>query len=229
MSATTSTTNGTQRTSPMDSAGARSVNTGAGDATPTALLPEPAPCGLCDGSMAELSMLLTRADEQDRSASRQLEIATDKAATQEANDRVAQLQAKADADEKQALASGVAGMAGGALTVVGGFVSSPGASNASGPCCPARGMDFHQIVNGVSGAAPHIGGLVAGQFKGDADRADANAARDEANAQADIRRYDHAHEDAQAANQSMQKVEQFLDQVQQTANATRLTAATYRG
>jgi hypothetical protein len=224
---TTSTTYGTQRTSTTDWAGPSSPGTSGDSLYPTALLPEPVPCGLCDGSMAALSMLLTQADEQDRAASRQIESAADQVATREENDRVSQLQAKAGADESQAVASGVAGIVGGALTVAGAFVSGPGPSSAASGS--THSTDWHQLLSGLSGGAQGAGGVVAGLYKGASDRADAEAARYGAQAQADVRRYDRAHDDAQAANQSIQKVEQFLDQIQQTENATRLTAATYRG
>jgi hypothetical protein len=223
MTLTTSTNyaNATQRSSTLAAMGDTPQDAGGADAGSAALLPAPAACGLCDGSIAELSMLLTKADEQDRTASRQLETIADQAATREANDRVAQMQAKASADESQGLAAGVAGIAGGALSVMGAFVSMPSAPDGAGA--------WRQILSGVAGAAPKVGDLVASQYKGIADRADVDASRSDAQSQADIRRYNQAHEDAQAADQSMQKVEQFLDQVQQTENASRLTAATYRG
>jgi len=226
MNVTITTTRETQRTSTVD-ATVPTPQDGS-DTGPAGLLPEPDACGLCDGSMAELSMLLTRADEQDRVASRRIETTADQAATREENDRVAQLQAKAGDDESQALASGIAGIAGGALAVVGSFVSSPAASNPPGASDAAHPTDWHQVLGGLSGVAPSVGGLIASQYKAASDRADADGARSEAQAQADLRRYNQAHEDTQATNQSMQKVEQFLDQVQQTENATRLTAATFR-
>jgi septation ring formation regulator EzrA len=70
---------------------------------------------------------------------------------------------------------------------------------------------------------------VGALYRGNADSADASAARFDAEAQSDLRRYNEAQGDVQTANQAMQKVEQFLDQIQQTENATRLTAATFRG
>jgi hypothetical protein len=197
----------------------------AGSETDTgALLPEPAACGLCDGSMAQLAMLLTRADQQDRTTSRQIETAADQAATQQENQRVAEMRARAQADESQALASGIGDIAGGACMVGGGFFAPASSSNPSG-----HGFDWNAALNGGGKALPGAGQMIGGVFKGDADRAEADAARSEAQAQADLRRSSQAHEDTQAANQSIQRVEQFLDQVQQTQNATRLTAATFRG
>ena len=229
MTMTTNTNYATQRTSLVAAMGPSAEDRPDGDGGSTALLPEPGASGLCDGSLAQLSMLLTQADEQDRAASRQIETTADQAATREENERVAQLQTKARDDESQAVASGVAGIAGGAITVVGAFVGGPSASNAAGASSAGQSTDWHQVLSGVGAAAPKVGDLVAGQFKGDADNADASAARFDAEAQSDLRRYNEAHDDAQAANQSMQKVQQFLDQVQQTENATRLAAATLRG
>lgn len=202
---------------------------------------------LSSDSIAQLAMLLTQADEQDRTSSRQIESIADHAATQEENERVAQLRVKADDDEHQALASGIAGIAGGALTVVGAFVPAGGASGVSTTAAPtaaasgaseiaaptaaacAPRVNWHEILSGAAEVSPNAGGIVAGGYKAGADRADAGAAAAEAHAQADIRRFDQAHGDAQAANESIQKVEQFLDQIQQTQNAARLTAATIRG
>jgi hypothetical protein len=195
------------------------------------LLPEPAPCGLCDGSIAQLAMLLTEADEQDRTASRQIEDVADQAASQDENDRVVQMRAKASADENQAFASGLGDIAGGAC-MVGGAVFTPGSGSQGGLSespDTSHGIDWSGALNGGGKALPGVGQIVAGQYKGAADRADADAARFDAQAQADIRRYNQAESDAQAANASMQRVEQFLDQIQQTENATRLSAASYRG
>ena len=215
MTMTTSRPYPTQRTSPVDAIGLGPRDAGGSAANPAVLLPEPAACGLCDGSMTELSMLLTQADEQDRAASRQIETTADQAATREENDRVAQLRAKAGDDESQALASGIAGIAGGVLTASGALFD--------------KDTGGRLACEGAGQGLPGAGQIIAGQYKAASDRADADAARFDAQAQADIRRGNQAHDDAQAANQSIQKVEQFLDQVQQTENATRLTAGTFRG
>ncbi|MDP8998774.1 MAG: hypothetical protein M3O46_01535 [Myxococcota bacterium] len=200
------------------------------DLPTTALLPEPALAGLCDGSMAALAMLLTKADQQDRTESRQIEDTADQAASRDDSDRVAQLQAKASADESQALVTGIAGMVGGACMAVGACLPSASALNQNVGCdaTVSHGFDWNGALNTVGKELPDGGQVVSGQYRGAGDRAEADAAKFEAQAQADIRRYGQAHEDAQAANESIQKVEQFLNNVQQTENATRLTAATYR-
>lgn len=179
------------------------------DVQTTLLLPEPDLCGLCGDSIAALAMLLTKADQQDRTASRRIEDAADQAASREENDRVEQLQAKARADASESLATGLA-------------------SIGEGVCMAGATITDASIFNDAAKGAHGIGDLFASQAKGDLGRADAGAAKFEAQAQADIRRYGQAHEDAQAANESIQKVEQFLNNVQQTENATRLATATYR-
>jgi hypothetical protein len=194
----------------------------------TALLPEPALGGLGDGSMAALAMLLTKADQQDRTESRQLEDAADQAASRDDSDRVAQLQAKASADETQAMVSGIAGIAGGACMLAGAAFPSGSALNQNVGCEGTVSYDWNGALNGVGKALPDSSQVLSGPYRGAGDRAEAEAAKFEAQAQADLRRYGQAHEDAQAANESIQKVEQFLNNVQQTENATRLTAATYR-
>src|SRR5258708_5073285 len=165
--------------------------------------------------IAQLGMLLTRADEQDRVAARQIEDAADRAAAQDAENRVAQLEAKADADRNQALVTGSFTIAGGMCTAAGAFFPKDTAGR--------------QVVDGSAEGMKGLGQMLGGLYRGDADRADADAARFEAQAQSDARRSDHAQGDEHAANESLQKTEQFLDQIQQTENATRLAAATYRG
>jgi hypothetical protein len=231
---TTTPTHGLQATAAPEAPAPASPRSG-GDPDAVALLPPPAGTALSGDSMAQLAQLLTQADEQDRTSSRQIESLADRAATQQENDRVAQLRMKADDDGGQALAGGIAGIVGGSLTVVGAFVPAAGASasasatpTATTGAAPTK-MDWHELLSGASAAAPNVGGIVAGQYKAESDRTDADAAAADAHAQADIRRFDQAHSDAQAASDSIQKVEQFLDQVQQTENAARLTAATLRG
>ena len=181
--------------------------------------------------IGQLAVLMVRADEQDRAAARQIAEAAEEAAMKDANDRVAQMQAKADADRDSALASGIGDIVGGGCGVLAAFVTPPNAGDqgsGSEPLTAHRGIDWNAALNGCGKAAPGVGTMVAGQRKGDADRDDAEAARFEAQSQADIRRYDRAQSDAQEADQSIQRVEQFLEQTQQTENATRLTAATFR-
>lgn len=184
-----------------------------GDSDPAAILPDPG-VDLGDGSISQLAVLLTRADEQDRAAARQIEDAADKAATQAANERVQQLREKADADRSQGIAQGLLGIAGGVCTALGGFAAKDSAGRLG--------------LEGGGQAMPAFGQVVGAQFKSEAEEADANAAQLDAQAQADIRRYDEAHDDEEAASQSLQKVEQFLDQAEQAENATRLAAATFR-
>jgi hypothetical protein len=179
--------------------------------------------------IGQLAVLLVRADEQDRTSARQIEDAAEEAATKDANDRVAQIRSKADAERDGAFASGIAEIAGGAFAVGAAFFPAANdGDHCSQPSAADRRFDWNAALNGCAKALPGVGTMFGGQYKGVADRDDADAARFEAQSQADIRRYDRAQSDAQAADQSIQRVEQFLEQTQQTENATRLAAATFR-
>jgi hypothetical protein len=171
-------------------------------------------------SVTQLAVLLTRADEQDRADQRNVEEVADQAATQEANERVAQLQQKADDTLSEGWASGIGDIAGGAATAAAGFYSGDGAS--------ARDPNDVKIASSLTGAghmAPGIGTIVSGGFKAQENRDDADAAKLDAQSQADIRRYNEAHENVQAANDAIKKVEQSLDQILQTQNAAHLAAS----
>jgi hypothetical protein len=186
--------------------------------------------------IGRLAVLLTRVDEQERTSERQTEDAAEQAAMRDANAHVDQLLAKADADRDEALASGIGNIAGGACSVGAAFFpatnssgSTESASSASSASSATRrGVDWNAALEGLAKALPGVGDVVASEYKGEADRDDAEAVRFDAQAQADIRRYDQAQSDEQATNAAMQKVEQFVDQAQQAENAARLAAATFR-
>jgi len=188
----------------------------------SALLPEPPCCEMTPDSVTALASLLTQVDEQDRDSAREIEQNADQAATLEEGQRIEQMRQKADDDQSQAWASGLCGIVGGALTVGSAFISSS----------PANGShadpNWAAAVQGTGKAAPDIGTIVAGGYKAAADRDDACAAHFDYQAQSDLRRYGEARDDFQSANESVQKVRQFLDQLLQIENATRLAAAGYR-
>lgn len=192
--------------------------------TPVAIgssfLPEPAPSGLAPGSIAALAALLTEVDQQDRASARELQQTSDQAAMHEEGQRVQAMRQKASDDESQALTSGIAGLVGGALTVGSAFMSQP----AQG----AGGTNWATAFQGAGKAAPDIGTILAAGYKASADRDDADAVQHEVEADADLRSYAEAEDEVQSANDSLQKVRAFLDQMQQTENATRLAAAGYR-
>lgn len=190
--------------------------TGAAHAEATSLLPQP--CGvLGDDAYAELAMLLTKADESDRKASRTLEQSADQAAAAEANQRVQEMEDKAHQDEMQGWANGLGDIAAGGCTVGGACFSAPS---------QAGHFDWHTALPGIGSGAQGAGVITAGTFKSTGDGDDARAAQHDARSQARVRFYNEVHERVGAANDSMQKIEQFLQQVQQTQNATRLAAAT---
>jgi hypothetical protein len=187
------------------------------------LLPEPFPDSLGDGAIARLAILLTEADEQDRRSARDIAQKADAAAATEENERVQAMQEKADADSDQALWSGVGEIAGGLCTAGGAFVG--GASASSSTQVAQHGFDWRAVLDGAAKTLPGVGTIGAGGRKAAADQDDANAARLDAQSQIDVRRYSEANDDAQTARDAIQKVEQFLEQIQQTKNAARLSAA----
>jgi hypothetical protein len=184
----------------------------ASDASAGALLPAPVSLGYGDSAMVELAMLLTQVDAQDRKASRQTEDAADQVAAQEENARVDEMRKKADDDEAEGIAKGIGDMVSGACGIVGGAI----------------GDTAGKIIDAAGKGASGGGELASALFNGNADREDAEAAADDAQAQAALRRSSEAHEDAQAANAAIDKVEQAFDQAMQTQNATRLAAVTVR-
>jgi hypothetical protein len=194
---------------------ASASSTTTGDAP--ALLPEPSLGGLGDDAYANLAMLLTRADQDDGKDASKLQQVADRAASQEDDQRVEKMREKADKDEDQGLASGFGDIAGG-LAAIGGAAWTGN---------PEGHFDWRNaLAGGLKPACTGTGAIVAGGYKGDADRSDADAAQHEARSQADQRRSSAMQQRATDANNSIQKVEQFLAEIQQTVNATRLAAAT---
>ncbi len=73
-------------------------------------------------------------------------------------------------------------------------------------------------------AAADAGGSFAGLARSAGEVHDAQAAKDEALATAFTHQYDEARSDAQAADDSVQKVQQFLQATLQAEDAARLAA-----
>ncbi|HSY23011.1 MAG TPA: hypothetical protein VK841_12885 [Polyangiaceae bacterium] len=171
-------------------------------------------------SVASLAALIMQTDQQDRTQARTLESTEDNAALQDSNRQVAALREKADDDRDSALANGIGEAASGVLTMGSACFAPPSPSN--------TGFNWNTGLQGAAKAAEGAGAIVSAVKKGDAEQADATAAQYAAASQADARAYDAARSDAQEADESMQKVEQFLQQYQQMENASKLTAASYR-
>jgi hypothetical protein len=172
------------------------------------LTPEPAETGLSDDAMIALAMILTKSDAKDRQEARATADAENVAAAQADAQRVNQLRDQADQDRNAAWFSGVAGMLGGAATVFSGI----------GPDSLRSGM------KGAGEGLPHLGEILAGGAKANAQRDVAGAADSEAQSQAAIRRYNVALDEEHAAAESISKVQQFLSGVLQT-RADELRAA----
>jgi hypothetical protein len=203
------------RSTPSDLTDLHSGAAGATTGDGTALLPEPSLGTLGDDAYTNLAMLLTRADQDDSKDASTLQQVADQAATQEDGERVSKMREKADKDEAQGIASGIGDIAGG-IAAIGGAA-----------CKPDGEFDWRNaLANGLKPVFTGSGAIVAGGYKGDADRSDAAAAQAEARSQADQRRSSEMQQRVTDANNSIQRVEQFLAEIQQTVNATRLAAAT---
>jgi hypothetical protein len=183
------------------------------------LLPPPAAGGLGEDAMTSIAILLVQADNEDRSTARKAEDAADSAALSAANAHAESLRDKADQDEYQALCTGGFQIAGGVATGISGFASD-GTKNGV-----TTGNNVRQAWSGAGQALPGAGTLVAGFFKANADRDDADGVKFDAQSQVAVRRYNAAHDDVQSANESIQKVEQFLQSVVQSQNEARNAAA----
>jgi hypothetical protein len=208
-----STIGNVNQSTPVQGVGVESVtSTGSTLGTEaTSLLPEPAPIG--SNSVVALAILMTKIDQQDKDQSTKVEDVANVAAAQEDAQRVQSMRDKATQDADGAWASGLGQVAGGALEIAGaGFTDTKSV------------IDAHDVLTGIGKAAPGAGTIVAGGFKAGADNDDANAAQAEAAAQAEIRRYTSAQTDAQAAADSISKVEQYLQSTLQTEAAARLAA-----
>jgi len=198
---------------PVESVSVTGVTSTSGGASieSSSLLPEPAPMGT--NSVVALAILMTQLDAQDKDGSTKVADAANTAAAQEDAQRVQSMRDKASQDAAGAWASGLGEIAGGALEIAGaGFSDTKGV------------IDAHDVLSGMAKVAPGAGSIVAGGFKAAADVDDASAAQAEAASQAEIRRYTSAQADAQAASDSMTKVEQSLQGTLQTEAAARLAA-----
>jgi hypothetical protein len=209
-----------------------SVSSPLSPASEGSLLPDPTDSALGGGSIEQLAVILTQADEQDRTQSRALEQTADNAATREENQQVDAMRQKADSDRDAAMWTGVGEIVGGALTAGSACVTAS-ANAADGTArsdgVPPRGnVDWHAALEAAAKASPGVGTIASGACSASGQEDDASASKSGAAAQADLRRCNEARDDAQAANDSIQKLEQFLDHVLETQNATRLAAAGLR-
>lgn len=200
------------------------ASTDASDAPQRALLPEPAATTLGGDTMTALAMLITRADDQDRAACRAVEDTASGAAIAQENQRVAQLMAKADQDAAQGLESGVGDIAGGVATSASGLLPDGSSAAAKGEQ-DASGTNWRSFAEGLGKSMPGVGAIVSSGSRAEGDRDDARAAGFEAGAQMALRQYDGARSEAEAADASVQKVQQFLQACLQTEGESRASAA----
>jgi hypothetical protein len=160
--------------------------------------------------MTALAALLVKADNKDRDTSRVIENAADKSAIDDATQHANALDDKANKEFDEALINGGAQMAGGVATAVAPFI---------------KDAAWSQVATSGKDALPGLGAILSAGLKADSIRDDADGVKLDAQAQCSIRRFNTAHDDAQAATESIQKVEQFLQSVVQSENETRNAAA----
>jgi hypothetical protein len=174
----------------------------------SSLLPQPVCLG--GDAITQLAVLMTQCGVEDQKNSTACEDAANQAAAKDDAARVAQMMDKANQDWDGALASGLGDIAGGALGIAGAAVSSPEASG---------------VLSNSGKVMPGFGTIVAGGFKSAGDQDDARTAEYQAASDMDVRAYDEAQSNVQSASDQIQKVEQYLQQLLQTQNDTRLKAA----
>lgn len=194
--------------------GADGASTSTLDASPASLLPEP--MSFSGNTVIELAMLLCKANEKDQADNLKLEDVADAAAAKDNEQRVAQMQDKAQQDATAALWTGLGEIAGGAASI-------------GGACTSGATQGVLNGLGGQSGGAAGIGLAVSSGYKAAADHDDADAAKFQAQADADVRQYNRASNEEQAATQSIQQVQQYLQGILQTEAATNSAATGYRG
>jgi hypothetical protein len=190
----------------------------------SSLLPEPT-AGIGSNAAIEIAMLLCKVNGQERDEANKLEDAENVAAERDNAERVRQMEQKACDDQTGALVSGFSGIVAGGLTMASGFAPD-GLNPKTGV---AEGTNWRSVLSGGS-MAVQSGGTAAGAgFKYASDIDDAGAAKGQAAADADVRAYNHAESQRQAAAQAIQQVEQYLQGILQTQAATTSAATGYRG
>lgn len=190
-------------------------STSSGGLATSSLLPEPM-C-LSGNLVTQLAMLMTRCDLQDQINSTNVQDAADKASDQDEAARVQQMMDKADQDFGQALVTGIGDAIGGGLAIAGAVV--PGGST------DAVGRGWAGVLSGAAKVAPGLGTITSAQFKANGDRDDAQATKYQAASDADVRMYNQAQSRAQAAAAAIATLEETLQGILQTQEATNLKAA----
>jgi hypothetical protein len=183
------------------------------------------PPGLFGGedAMTALAALLVKADNKDRDTSRLIEDAADKSALDYANQHADALRDKANKELVESGINGAFQIAGGVATAVSAFV--PDGTAVQGGKSVTVGTDWRTVVGSGKDVLPGLGTILSAPFKADSIKDDAAGVTLDAQSQCAIRRFNTAHDDSQAAAESIQKVEQFLQSVVQSENETRNAAA----
>jgi len=172
-------------------------------------------------------MLMTRCDLQDQNNSTRLEDAANKAAGQDDAARVQQMMDKANQDLGQALATGFGEVIGGGLAIAGAVVPAASTTSSTGVVSfdSSGSRGWAGVLNGAAKVAPGLGTIASAPSKARGDQDDAQAAKYQAASDADVRQYNQAQNAAQAAADAISKVEQTLQSILQTKEATGVKAA----
>jgi len=191
-----------------------------GGTTPgTSLLPQPVMI-LGGNAMTQLASLMTQCDEQSQINSTTMENAANKAAEQEDAARVASMRDKASQDFTGALVSGLSDVVAGGLAIGGAVVT--GGPGTSGTPAADAGRGWSGILNGGSKmfGSSGLGSILSAGYKAGADNDDANAAQHESASDADVRAYNAAASQVQAAADALSKIEDTISGILQTQAQT---------
>lgn len=202
-----------------------SSSTAAASVAGTSLLPQPVMI-LGGNAMTQLAALMTQCDEQNQVNNTTMENAANKAAEQESDARVAALRDKASQDFTGALVSGLSDVAAGGLSIGGAVVT--GGPATSGTASADVGRGWSGILNGGSKmfGSSGLGSILAAGYKAGADNDDANAAQAESASDAEVRSYNAASSQVQAAADALSKIEDTISGILQAQAQTGLKVAT---
>ena len=168
----------------------------------------------------QLAALMTQCDEQSQMNNTTMENAANKAAEQEDSSRVAAMRDKANQDFTGALVSGLSDVVAGGLAIGGAVVT--GGPGTSGTPAADAGRGWSGTLNGGSKmfGSSGVGSILSAGYKAGADNDDANAAQHESASDADVRAYNAAASQVQAAADALSKIEDTISGILQTQAQT---------
>lgn len=180
-------------------------------------------CALCDGSvpgagdsLAELAMLLTKADQDEVREAHQREASEEAAQRAEERAKVDEMQARADDSEIGGWVDGVA--------AIGSGVGDLGAANLE----PHPGLDRQDVMVALKAGSSAAGKAVTADYKAAGERHDARASEHASRAGWAERLGRHAEEDAAAAKDSAKKVAEVVKEIRASERDAMIAVATFR-